>query len=126
MRLRATKALGRRGGEAMTGVEAGLRIAKLEAEVARLREHLEAICSKFSDYEDLARPEELPLRFDDLNNRRIELENKVKWLQGEVKRLRRLHEALLNTLAPSKSTWIQHVVRNARAALATAKGKPGR
>ena len=37
--------------------------------------------------------------------------------QAEVERLRRLHEALLDTLTPSKSTWIQKVVKNARAAL---------
>lgn len=38
----------------------------------------------------------------------------------EVTRLREIERqfhALLNTLAPSKSSWIQHVVRNARAAL---------
>jgi hypothetical protein len=42
-------------------------------------------------------------------------------LGAEVERLRRLHKALLNTLAPSKSSWVQHIVRNANAALAGEK-----
>jgi hypothetical protein len=44
------------------------------------------------------------------------------YLREEIKRLRAAHEALLNTLAPSRSSWVQWVYRNAKAHYETLRG----
>jgi hypothetical protein len=52
-------------------------------EIKELRAQLAAICQKFSDHEDEATPEQLPARFDTLNNRRIKLEARLTAAEGK-------------------------------------------
>ena len=63
--------------------------------------------------------EESEARLADCRELYLKAEGQLEKAVKTLDKVTKCHEALLTTLAPSKSSWLQHVVKNARAALKT-------